>query len=85
MSSLAPISAPTRCLWDRKGFGGHLGADESAWAAHDASALMRAKATAPYPQGILIDQGEADKFLAEQLYPEAFEAASAAVGRPLTL
>jgi ABC-type cobalamin/Fe3+-siderophores transport system ATPase subunit len=40
---------------------------------------------APYPQGILIDQGLADKFLAEQLHPQAFEAACAAVGQPLTL
>ena len=39
----------------------------------------------PYPQGILIDQGLADKFLAEQLHPAAFEAACAAVGQSLTL
>ncbi len=85
LSALAPICAPTRCPWGRKAFSGYLGADESAWAAHDASALMQALSAAPYPQGILIDQGEADKFLAEQLYPEAFEAACAAAGQPLTL
>ena len=85
LSALAPICAPTRCPWGRKAFGGYLGADEAAWAAHDASALMQAQTTAPYPQGILIDQGEADKFLAEQLYPEVFEAACVAAGQPLTL
>ena len=46
---------------------------------------MRAQGAAPYPQGIRVDQGLADKFLAEQLHPEAFEAACAAVGQPLTV
>jgi S-formylglutathione hydrolase len=40
---------------------------------------------APFPEGILIDQGLADKFLAAQLHPEKFEAACAEVGQPLTL
>jgi S-formylglutathione hydrolase len=53
--------------------------------AHDASLLMAAQASVPYPEGILIDQGLSDKFLAEQLHPEAFEAACAAIGQPLTL
>ncbi|HEY0955731.1 MAG TPA: S-formylglutathione hydrolase [Roseateles sp.] len=85
LSAFAPIAAPTQCPWGQKAFGGYLGDDRGAWAAHDASALMRQQATAPYPQGILIDQGLADKFLAEQLHPEAFEAACAAAGQPLTL
>jgi S-formylglutathione hydrolase len=46
---------------------------------------MAAQTLAPYPDGILVDQGLADKFLAEQLYREAFESACAAVGQPLTL
>jgi S-formylglutathione hydrolase len=46
---------------------------------------MKSQTAAPYPRGILIDQGLADKFLAEQLYPEAFEAACFAAGQPLTL
>ena len=41
--------------------------------------------SAPYPGGILIDQGLADKFLAEQLHPHLIEAACAAAGQPLTL
>ena len=47
--------------------------------------LFRSQAAAPYPAGILVDQGLADKFLAEQLHPEAFEAACAQAGQPLTL
>jgi len=86
LSALAPICAPMRCAWGQKAFSGYLGDDRASWAAHDASELMRAQRSAPYPQGILLDQGLADKFLAEQqLQPEAFESACAAVGQPLTL
>jgi S-formylglutathione hydrolase len=85
LSALAPICAPMRCPWGVKAFTGYLGHDRSAWAAHDASALMALQQKAPYPGGILIDQGLADNFLAEQLYPEAFEAACAQVGQPLEL
>jgi S-formylglutathione hydrolase len=85
LSAFAPIAAPTQCPWGHKAFTGYLGDDRSTWAVHDASALMQQHATAPYPGGILIDQGLADKFLAEQLHPEAFETACAAAGQPLTL
>jgi len=85
VSAFAPIAAPMRCPWGEKAFSGYIGADRGEWSAHDASELMRAQAAAPFPDGILIDQGLADKFLAEQLHPEAFEAACAAVGQPLVL
>jgi S-formylglutathione hydrolase len=85
VSAFAPICAPTQCPWGRKAFKGYLGADESTWAAHDATALMGSLASAPYPGGILMDQGLADKFLAEQLHPHLFEAACASVGQPLVL
>jgi S-formylglutathione hydrolase len=85
LSAFAPICAPTKCPWGHKAFTGYLGQDESTWAAHDASLLMAQQASAPYAGGILIDQGLADKFLTEQLYPEAFEAACAQAGQPLTL
>ena len=85
VSAFAPICAPRHCPGGHKAFTGYLGQDEATWAAHDASALMSQQTQAPYPGGILIDQGLADKFLAEQLHPEAFEAACAQVGQPLTL
>ncbi len=85
LSAFAPICAPTKCPWGHKAFTGYLGQEESTWAAHDASLLMAQQASAPYAGGILIDQGLADKFLTEQLYPEAFEAACAQAGQPLTL
>jgi len=85
VSAFAPICAPSQCAWGRKAFTGYLGTDESAWLAHDASDLMRRLPTAPYPGGILVDQGLGDKFLVDQLHPEQFEAACAAVGQPLLL
>ena len=85
VSAFAPISAPTRCPWGEKAFGNYLGVDRGQWKDHDASELMWQRKK-PFPAGILVDQGGSDKFLLEgQLQPEAFEAACAAAGQPLTL
>jgi S-formylglutathione hydrolase len=85
VSAFAPICAPSQCPWGRKAFTGYLGSDESSWVEHDATALMNLMPAAPYPGGIRIDQGLDDKFLAEQLYPELFEAACAKARQPLEL
>lgn len=86
VSAFAPIANPIHCPWGQKAFAGYLGDNQAEWAQHDATALMAAQKQAPYPAGILVDQGLADKFLLEkQLLPEAFEAACAQVGQPLTL
>ncbi len=85
LSAFAPICAPTRCPWGEKAFTGYLGSSRTAWGEHDATVLMENQPIAPYPAGILIDQGLDDKFLAEQLHPHLFEAACAAIGQPLTL
>ena len=82
LSAFAPISAPTRCPWGRKAFSGYLGADESGWRAYDASELV---SHSTFHGPILIDQGEADKFLAEQLKPEIFAAACRRAGQTLEL
>jgi S-formylglutathione hydrolase len=85
LSALAPITAPTECAWGQKAFRGYLGNDNAGWVAHDASLLMAQQAQAPFPQGILIDQGEADQFLASQLHPHVFTTACEKAGQPLTL
>jgi S-formylglutathione hydrolase len=85
LSALAPICAPTQCPWGRKAFAGYLGSDESQWVEHDATALMLARGKALLPSSILIDQGLADKFLAEQLHPHLFEAACQQVNQALDL
>src|SRR5574343_732496 len=84
VSAFAPIAAPSRCPWGVKAFSGYLGEDRKQWAAHDASLLMEQEQT-PFPDGILIDQGLGDKFLAEQLYPEEFEAACINARQPIQL
>jgi S-formylglutathione hydrolase len=81
-SAFAPIAAPMRCPWGAKAFAGYLGPDKAAWAAHDATVLVQAGHRAP---ALLIDQGEADQFLAEQLLPHRFEAACRDAGQPLRL
>lgn len=89
LSALAPICAPTQCPWGHKAFAGYLGADTARWRAHDATELVLQRhqqgLPALYPQGILVDQGLADKFLAEQLHPHLLEQACASAGQPLTL
>lgn len=85
VSAFAPIAHPSRCPWGEKAFSGYLGEDRDVWAEHDATALMGRATTAPYPQGILIDQGLADKFLATQLHPQAFEEACAQVKQPVAV
>ncbi len=85
LSAFAPICAPTQCPWGEKAFTGYLGADRTSWGEHDATVLMENQPLAPYPGGILIDQGLADKFLEGQLHPHLFEAACAQMGQPLTL
>ena len=85
LSAFAPICAPTRCPWGEKALTGYLGPDRTSWGEHDATVLMENQPLAPYPGGILIDQGLDDKFLADQLHPHLFEAACSAIGQPLTL
>jgi S-formylglutathione hydrolase len=85
LSALAPICAPTQCPWGEKAFTGYLGADRTGWIEHDATVLMQHQPVAPYPAGILLDQGLADKFLATQLHPHLFEQACHAIGQPLSL
>jgi S-formylglutathione hydrolase len=84
VSAFAPIAAPSMSPWGKKAFTGYLGDDVTRWEQYDASVLM-SRLQAPFPSGILIDQGLGDKFLAEQLYPEVFEAACRSAGQPLEL
>ena len=82
VSAFAPIAAPTAVPWGHKALPLYLGDDPAAWAAHDACALMAGGARVAE---LLVDQGLADNFLAEQLQPERLEAACAAAAIPLTL
>ncbi len=64
VSAFAPIVAPSQVPWGRKAFSAYLGPDEDLWSQHDACHLLRERS---FPSQILVDQGDADPFLEEQL------------------
>jgi S-formylglutathione hydrolase len=82
VSAFAPIVAPSLVPWGEKALGRYLGPDRAGWRAHDAVALIEDGARV---DSLLVDQGEADSFLAEQLRPELLEAACDAARIPLKL
>ena len=83
VSAFAPIVAPSQVPWGEKALAGYLGDDRGAWADYDATALVASGRR--HPSKILIDQGDADNFLTEQLRPDVFEAACATAGQGLEL
>lgn len=84
ISAFAPIAAPSQCAWGQKAFTGYLGADKQQWAAYDATELVKSSGSSG--SSILIHQGTADQFLAQnQLLPDVFEAACEQAGQPLRL
>jgi S-formylglutathione hydrolase len=82
VSAFAPIVSPMNCPWGVKALTGYLGEDRATWRTYDACALIEDGARMA---DILVDQGEADNFLANQLKPELLEAACAKAEIPLTL
>ena len=85
VSAFAPIASPTRCPWGEKAFAAYLGEDRETWAEHDAARLIEDGVGAGCFDDILIDQGDADPFLTEQLKPELLVAAAEAAGQKVTL
>ncbi|MYM55604.1 S-formylglutathione hydrolase [Thalassovita mangrovi] len=81
VSAFSPICHPTASDWGKKQLGAYLGADESKWATHDATLLMRDKGL-DIP--LLIDQGTSDQFI-DLLMPEALAEAVAARRVPADL
>lgn len=83
VSAFAPIVNPINCPWGQKAFSNYLGDEKSDWEEYDATCLIskynNVLAT------ILIDQGEADKFLHDQLLAHKFEEACRKVDVPLLL
>ena len=82
VSAFAPIVNPTEVPWGHKAFGGYLGDDREAWKAYDACELIR---TGESRMPLLVDQGDADNFLGEQLQPEQLQKACDEHDHPLTL
>lgn len=73
ISAFSPIANPKNCPWGIKAFSSYLGEDKSSWSQYDAVELLNSGAQS---SPILVDQGDADNFLKEQLNPDALTAAA---------
>lgn len=82
VSAFSPISNPMKAPWGQKAFTAYFGTDQHKWREYDASILM-SETTQHLPT--LVDQGEADNFLDEQLMPDTLESAAATNNYPLNL
>ncbi len=82
VSAFAPIVSPLNCPWGERALTGYLGADQAAWREYDACALIEDGARLP---ALLVDQGEADNFLHEQLKTGLLVMACRKAGIPATI
>jgi len=82
VSAFAPICSPLHCPWGEKALGNYLGDDREAWAQYDTCALL-SRASERLP--ILVDQGDADNFLEEQLQTPLLEQAAQEADYPMTI
>jgi len=82
VSAFAPIVSPLNCPWGEKALTGYIGPDRAKWREYDACALIEDGARV---SDLLVDQGEADNFLSEQLKPELLEQACTGTDIALTL
>ncbi len=84
VSAFAPIVNPVRVPWGQKAFNAYLGDDQAQWVEWDSCALM-AQSTADQHLPMLVDQGDNDQFLADQLQPAQLAEVARQTGWPLTL
>jgi len=84
VSAFSPICNPMVCPWGQKAFLNYLGEDQKLWQQYDSTVLI-GQIEKKYHIPALVDQGDADNFLAEQLHPEALEAAAKSNAYPLQL
>jgi S-formylglutathione hydrolase len=82
VSAFSPIVSPLNCPWGEKALGGYLGSDKVTWREYDACALIEDGARLP---DLLVDQGDADNFLHEQLKTGLLVMACKKAGIPATI
>ncbi|KAF7148750.1 hypothetical protein RHSIM_Rhsim03G0028900 [Rhododendron simsii] len=86
VSAFSPVVNPLNCPWGQKAFSNYLGANKADWEVYDATCLMvLISKFNDVCATILIDQGEDDKFLHDQLMPHKFEEACKKAKVPLLL
>jgi S-formylglutathione hydrolase len=82
VSAFSPIVSPLNCPWGKKALGNYLGSNKKDWVQYDTVELVQSVAER---LPILIDQGEADDFLAEQLKTELLVQASKDADYPMQI
>ncbi|MBI1250746.1 MAG: S-formylglutathione hydrolase [Alphaproteobacteria bacterium] len=82
ISAFAPIVAPSQVPWGQKAFGHYFGEEKALWRAHDSVSLVEDGARV---DALMVEQGSADPYLAEQLRPHLLQAACAKAGQQLTV
>ncbi|MEA1888570.1 MAG: S-formylglutathione hydrolase [Pseudomonadota bacterium] len=83
ISAFSPITNPIQCPWGQKAFTAYLGTDKSSWKDYDSCELIQRTETEQLP--VLIDQGDSDDFLIEQLKPQHLIQAAAKADYPIQL
>jgi S-formylglutathione hydrolase len=81
VSAFSPICHPSQSDWGRKQLTAYLGEDQGAWAAHDATLMMRDRG---FDGPVLVDTGTSDQFI-DLLQPEALAEAVARRRQQATL
>ena len=82
VSAFAPICSPLNCPWGEKVLSNYLGDDRQSWKQYDAVELVKqAKQHLP----VLVDQGDADNFLTEQLKTELLVSAGQVADFPIQI
>jgi S-formylglutathione hydrolase len=82
VSAFSPIASPMNCPWGEKALGNYIGSNKADWEQYDTCALV---AKAQEKLHILVDQGQDDNFLVNQLKPELLQNACLQAKHPLTL
>ena len=82
VSAFSPICSPLNCSWGDKTLTHYLGSNRDSWAQYDTVALV-GQAAEHLP--VLVDQGEADNFLEEQLKTPLLIEAAKKAGFPMDI
>ena len=82
VSAFSPIVSPLSCPWGDKVLSNYLGDDREIWAQYDSVELVKS-ATEHLP--VLVDQGDSDNFLVEQLKTELLISAAGKADYPMQI
>ena len=82
VSAFSPIVSPLSCPWGDKVLSNYLGDDRETWAQYDSVELVKS-ATDHLP--VLVDQGDSDNFLVEQLKTELLISAAGKADYPMQI